>query len=98
MRNACTPGAGVVPSGMTATVCPSAAITTLSAVSGSFLTPVHAMAWPGLPSGVAFVGKALHDGGAMREPPFRTTSNRPLPRRPRLRSGLTLAERDGETL
>ena len=56
------------------------------------------MTWPGLSAGVAFVGKALHDGGAMREPPFRTTSNSPLPRRPRLRSGLTLAERDGETL
>jgi molybdopterin-synthase adenylyltransferase len=47
---------------------------------------------------VVFELKALHDGGAMSEPFFRATSDRPVPSRPRLRAGLSVAEREGQTL
>jgi bacteriocin biosynthesis cyclodehydratase domain-containing protein len=47
---------------------------------------------------VAFPGEALHDCGTMPAPFFRTTPDRPLPTFPRLRTGLSISARDGQTL
>jgi bacteriocin biosynthesis cyclodehydratase domain-containing protein len=47
---------------------------------------------------VVFERQALHDGGAMSEPRFRSTSDHPSPTRPRLRTGLSVAAREGQTL
>src|SRR4051794_11637785 len=66
----------------------------LSTVSVRFLIAIC-----GFSSGeVAFARKELHDCLRMAEPYERPISDQPLPERPRLRAGLSIIPRAGETM